>query len=98
MAAIVLVVELEIAPGELGRFIARARVHRDNVLANEPGCSQFDILALQDRDDAVILIEAYTDEAAMETHFNTPYMKEYLGDTGPMILGRKRTPCGLSND
>lgn len=98
MAAIVLVVELEIAPGELGRFLARAREHRDNVLANEPGCRQFDILAPQDRDDAVILIEAYADAAAMETHFNTPYMKEYLADTGPMIAARKRTPCDLANE
>jgi quinol monooxygenase YgiN len=98
MAAIVLVVELEIAPGEKERFLARAREHRDNVLANEPGCRQFDILALQDRDDAVILVEAYADAGALETHFNTPYMKEYLADTGPMIVTRKRTPCDLANE
>ncbi len=98
MAAIVLVVELEIAPGEKERFLARARAHRDNVLANEPGCAQFDILAPQERDDAVILIEAYADAEALETHFNTPYMKEYLEDTGPMIAGRKRTPCDLVNE
>ncbi len=97
MAAIVLVVELEITPGDKERFLARARVHRDNVLANEPGCRQFDILAPQERDDAVILIEAYADAEALETHFNTPYMKEYLADTGPMIAERKRTPCDLVN-
>ena len=97
MTAIVLVVELEIVPGEKERFLARARVHRDNVLAGEPGCRQFDILAPQESDDAVILIEAYADAGALETHFNTPYMKEYQEDTGPMIAGRKRTPCDLAN-
>ncbi len=98
MAAIVLVVELELAPGEKERFLARARVHRDTVLTNEPGCRQFDILAPQEKGDAVILIEAYADAGALETHFNTPYMKEYLADTGPMIAERKRTPCDLVND
>ena len=49
MTAIVLVVELEIVPGEKERFLARARVHRDNVLAGEPGCRQFDILAPQEK-------------------------------------------------
>lgn len=97
MAAIVLVVELEIAPGEKERFLARARVHREKVLASEPGCRQFDILAPQEKEDAVILIEIYADTEALETHFNTPYMKEYLADTGPMIAERKRTPCDLVN-
>ena len=97
MAAIVLVVELDIAPGEKERFLARARVHRDTVLAGEPGCRQFDILAPQEKNDTVILIEAYASEDALETHFDTPYMKEYLADTGPMIANRKRTPCDLAN-
>ena len=98
MADLVLVVELNIVPGEKERFLARARAHRDTVLANEPGCRKFDILTPRERDDAVILIEAYAGEDALETHFNTPYMKEYLADTGPMIAGRKRTPCDLANE
>ncbi len=98
MAAIVLVVELEIASGEKERFLARVRRHRENVLENEPGCRQFDILAPQGTKDAVILVETYADTGALEAHLETPYMKEYQADTGPMISNRKRIPCDLVNE
>ncbi len=98
MSTVALLVELEIAPGQKEDFLARARKHRINVLNNEPGCQRFDLLSPQEDGDAVFLYEVYADKDALETHFNTPYMKEYLDDTGPMIANRKRTLCTLVND
>ncbi len=98
MSTVALVVELEIAPGRKDDFLARAREHRINVLNNEPGCQRFDLLSPEDGGDIVFLYEVYADKDALETHFNTPYMKEYLDDTGPMIADRKRTLCTLVND
>ncbi len=98
MSTVALLVELEIAPGQKEDFLARAREHRINVLNNEPGCQRFDLLSPQEDGDAVFLYEVYADKDALETHFNTPYMKEYLDDTGPMIANRKRTLCTLVND
>ncbi len=98
MSTVALFVELEIAPGRKGDFLARAREHRINVLNNEPGCQRFDLLSPEDGGDTVFLYEIYADKDALETHFNTPYMKEYLDDTGPMIADRKRTLCNLVND
>lgn len=98
MSTVALLVELEIAPGRKEDFLARAREHRINVLNNEPGCQRFDLLNPQEDGDAVFLYEVYADKEALETHFNTPYMKEYLDDTGPMIANRKRTLCTLVND
>ncbi len=98
MTATVLVVELEIAPGRTDDFLARAREHRINVLNNEPGCQRFDLLSPQEGGATVFLYEVYADQDALETHFNTRYMKEYLEDTGPMITNRKRTLCTLVND
>ena len=98
MTTTVLIVELKMAPGRKDDFLARARKHRINVLNNEPGCQRFDLLSPQEDGDAVFLYEVYADKDALETHFNTPYMKEYLDDTGPMITNRKRTLCNLVND
>ncbi len=98
MSTVALLVELEIAPGQKEDFLSRAREHRINVLNNEPGCQRFDLLSPQEDGDAVFLYEVYADKDALETHFNTPYMKEYLDDTGPMIADRKRTLCTLVND
>lgn len=95
MPAIALVVELQLTAGSRDRFIARASEHRDNVLSHEPGCQRFDILVPDEGKDLVLLYEVYADEAALETHFNTSYMREYLADTGPMVAQRTRRRCSV---
>ena len=95
MSAIVLLVELKIAPGQRDAYIARSRQHRANVLANEPGCQRFDLLLPEEGGDTMFLAEYYDDHAALEHHMQTPYMKAYLEETGPMIADRKRTLCVL---
>ncbi len=97
MSAIVLFVELKLVPNARETFLIRARQHRDTVLANEAGCERFDLVAPQDNADAVCLYEVYADEAALETHANTPYMKQYREDTAAMVADRKRTKCDLAN-
>ncbi|HUF87154.1 MAG TPA: putative quinol monooxygenase [Thermohalobaculum sp.] len=98
MPAIALVVEIELAPGRKDAFLARALAHRETVLSNEPGCLRFDLLTADEDDAMVFLYEVYADAAALETHFGTPYMKQYLADTGPMIAGRTRNRCTLAHD
>jgi quinol monooxygenase YgiN len=98
MSAIVLLVQLDLNPGHKNAFVARALEHRGNVVAKEPGCLRFDLVLPDDGGDTVYLYEVYADDAALRTHFNTPYMKEYLGDTAPMIAQRRRNQCTLAND
>lgn len=98
MPAIALVVELKTAAGQRDAFVSRVLAHRDNVLANEPGCLRFDVTASAEHDDTLFLYEVYADEAALEAHMNTAYMKQYLEDTGPMIARRQRNRCLLMHD
>ncbi len=98
MSTVALFVELEIAPGRKDDFLARAREHRINVLNNEPGCQRFDLLSPQEGGATVFLYEVYADQDALETHFNTRYMKEYLEDTGPIITNPNPTLCTLFNE
>ncbi len=98
MRTLTLFVELELNPGQLDAFLARAREHRTNVLTNEPGCERFDLLTPEEGGDVVLLYEVYTDKAALDAHFETPYMREYLEDTSPMIAGRTRRLCKLANE
>lgn len=98
MPAIALVVELETAAGQRDAFVSRVLEHRDNVLANEPGCLRFDVTASVEQEDKVFLYEVYADDAALETHGNTDYMKRYLDDTGPMIARRQRNLCRVLHD
>ena len=98
MSGIALVVEIETKPGLRERFLARARTHRDLVLKSEPGCKRFDVLRAQETADTVFFYELYTDAEALETHFNSAHMKNYLADTGSMIAKRRRSQCALAND
>lgn len=91
MSAIVLIVEYTLKPGQRDAYVARAREHRDNVLSNEPGCKQFDLIIPDDQPDKAFLYEIYADAAAYEVHGKTKYMQEYRADIGPMTLDRRVT-------
>ena len=97
MSTFALVVELELKPGQKDAFLARARQHRETVLAREEGCERFDLLTPEEAGDRVFLYEVYADQAALDAHFETPYMKQYLEDTGPMVANRVRRLCTLAN-
>jgi len=61
MAAIALVVELDIDPASRDAFLKRALQHRGNVLSNEAGCLRFDILTSDEEPGRVFLFEVYAD-------------------------------------
>jgi quinol monooxygenase YgiN len=97
MSTFALVVELELKPDQKEAFLARARRHREIVLAEEAGCHRFDLLVPEENGETVFLYEVYADQAALDAHFETPYMKQYLEDTGPMVAKRVRRLCRLAN-
>ncbi len=97
MSHVILLVELILVAGQKENFLARARQHRAKVLENEADCHRFDLLSPEEGADTVFLCEEYTDAAALDVHLNTPYMKQYLEDTAPMIAERTRTLCNLVN-
>jgi len=98
MSSLVLLVELTIDPNQMEAFLTRARQHRTNVLKNEPGCRGFELLVPVDSGNTVFLYEVYADQAAIDHHMETPYMKQYLEDTGSMIVDRTRKLCNLASE
>ncbi len=60
-------------------------------------CRGFELLVPTTGGDTVFLYEVYADQAAIDHHMQTPYMKQYLADTGPMIAARERTLCSLAS-
>ena len=98
MSTLVLLVELTLVVGQKDAFLTRAREHRNNVLSKEPGCKAFELLVPTDGSETVFLYEAYVDQAAIDHHMGTPYMKEYMADTGPMIALRNRTLCIVASE
>jgi autoinducer 2-degrading protein len=93
MSAIVMLVEITLHPGQRDAYLARARRHRETVLAREPGCKGFEIFLPDDDENVCVLCETYEDEAALTHHGETEYMQSYRDDTGPMIANRDRRMC-----
>ena len=98
MSKIALVVELKMNPGKQDAFVERVKRHKDICMDQEAGCLQFDILVPTDGSNSVFLYEVYADQAAVDTHLNTPHMAEYRRDTDAMIAERIRNPCTVLDD
>jgi quinol monooxygenase YgiN len=55
----------------------------------EPGCIQFDVSRSLDHPDEFVLYEKYRDDAAFETHRETPHFHTYiLGQVVPILEER----------
>lgn len=90
MAELVLVVNIKVKPENVGRFMAEVTANAKAARA-EPGCLQFDVLVDKDDPTKLMLYEIYRDEAAFESHQQTPHFKHYLEHAVPLLESRART-------
>ncbi len=83
---LVQIVHLQVRPDALDAFLSEAAA---NVRASrqEPGVLQFDLLQKQDDPHAFMLIEIYTDIAALEAHRQTPHFARWLEKGLPTLHG-----------
>ena len=89
----ILIVHLDIVETRLVEFLQIIQAHGENSLQVEPGCLRFEVLVPQEPQAHVILIEAYVDDAALETHWNSEHMAEYRNRIDGMIVKRTLYRC-----
>ena len=56
----------------------------------ETGCKQFEVLVDPKDKATVMLYEVYKDEAAFESHQQTPHLKKYVAEAVPLLASRER--------
>ena len=89
-----LIVHLEIVPERRAEFIQTARAHGERSVRLEAGgCLSFEVFAPIDSDTQVILVEKYVDDAALQAHWDSAHMAEYLARVGDWIVSRTRYKC-----
>ena len=93
MANTALVVHLDIKAHAVTEFLDIARAHGTNSQRLEVGCLRFDVLVSTERDNHVVLVEVYEDDAALESHWNSKHMARYLEQVEGMIENRERYRC-----
>ncbi len=90
----VLVVNLEIKPGEVDRFMPMALENAKAARETEPGCRQFDVLVDPKDKTKVMFYEVYADEAAFQAHQQTAHFKKYFETALGYLASRNRAIYG----
>jgi len=85
--AVVLLVELEIAPGAMPHFLALASEHARLTLAEEPGCLGFDVV--QEDERRVVFYAVYRNRAAVEAHRARPQLAQFEAQTAALVTARR---------
>jgi quinol monooxygenase YgiN len=70
-------------------FKTRLQRHARTSVEAEPGCHRFDVHQEREEPTLFFLIEVYADEAALETHRQSPHYKAFRADVGDWIQERK---------
>ena len=87
----VLVVNVEIKPEEVDRFMPMALGNAKASRETESGCRQFDILVDPNDRTKVMFYEVYADEAAFQAHQQTAHFKKYFDTALGYLASRGRT-------
>ena len=65
--AVRLIISMTAAPGKASE-LAKSYKSRCETIANEPGCEQFEVFQSVVNPDNFVLIERWTDQAALDVH------------------------------
>jgi len=87
--AFVLQVSIRIKPDNVDAFMQKLNDNARNA-RKEPGCKQFEVLVDPKDSTKIMLYEVYNDEAAFETHQQTPHFKKYVAEAVPLLADRAR--------
>jgi (4S)-4-hydroxy-5-phosphonooxypentane-2,3-dione isomerase len=96
MPKLAIIGNLEIAAGCLDRLRPLLMAHRARCLADEPETLQFEVLLPRDDDTKVLLYEVYTDDAALQAHWNGPSTNRLREESAGMVLKVTGTRCALA--
>ena len=98
---LVRIAELDIDPNQVAAYRVALKEEIATSIRLEPGVLSLYAVSVKDQPSQVRIFETYRDQAAYESHLQTPHFKKYkaetqgmvkslkLIETEPIILGRK---------
>ncbi|MBV9330115.1 MAG: antibiotic biosynthesis monooxygenase [Alphaproteobacteria bacterium] len=86
--AIGIVATLKVQPGKGGEFEKIFADLADQVRANEPGNSLYQVFKSRKDADTYVVMEIYSDQAALDAHGKSDYFKAAGPKLGPTLAGR----------
>ena len=78
MSQFVIVAEFQVTPQDLERLVAAGREEAAAVIRAEPRCRRFDVITAVEQPGRGLFYEVFEDEAAFETHRQTPHFAAFF--------------------
>ncbi len=76
-------------PGKEAQFQEQMTAQAKRCLANEPGCLQFDVVQDPKEPTRFVMLEVYSDDAAIKAHQDSQHFKDFRPVVGDLIADRK---------
>ena len=86
---LVRIAELEIDPGQLPAYKDALKEEIETSIRVEPGVLKLYAVSVKDQPSQIRILEVYRDQAAYETHLQTPHFKKYKAQTQGMVKSLK---------
>ncbi len=84
-----IVAYLTAKPGKEAVFKEEMTAQAKRCLANEPGCLQFDVAQDPKEPARFVMLEVYTDDAAIKAHQESEHYKNFRPVVGELLADRK---------
>lgn len=91
MNEFVLIVNVQIKPDTVDKFMDMALANATATRSTEPGCRQFDVVVDPEDETKVTYYEVYDSADAFEAHQQTAHFKKYLETAVPLLDARARS-------
>ena len=83
------IAELEIDPGHLPAYTDALKEEIATSLRVEPGVLKLYAVSVKNQANQIRILEVYKDQAAYESHLQTPHFKKYKSGTQNMVKSLK---------
>jgi len=86
---LVRIAELEIDAGQLPAYRDALKEEVETSIRVEPGVLKLYAVSVKDQPSQIRILEVYRDQAAYESHLQTPHFKKYKAETKGMVKSLK---------
>lgn len=86
---LVRIAELEIDPSQVAAYTSALKEEIATSIRVEPGVLTLCAVSVKNQPGQIRIFETYKDQAAYESHLQTPHFKKYKSETQTMVKGLK---------
>lgn len=87
--AFVVIAEFHVKADSMAAFLDAASDDARHSIADEPGCRQFDVVAVEGEANAVVFYEVYDDRAAFDRHLDAPHLKRFQAAFPALVVDER---------